>query len=150
MLYNFRKCIYLCIWSIHVFLKKKKREKLKYITQLISLNFTKLHNLYISIQKKFLHVLRCAHSHTFANVPCHDLNIFLYYMPSFSHICITKTFFFPLTVLLQSCSFFPVFFSVVVIVVVVVFLSFIHIRTCMRDKYTHRNSWHLFIRICEK
>lgn len=130
---------------------KKKREKLKYITQLISLNFTKLHNLYISIQKKFLHVLRCAHSHTFANVPCHDLNIFLYYMPSFSHICITKTFFFLLLfpynhVLFFSCIFFCRRYRCCCCF----FLSFIHIRTCMRDKYTHRNSWHLFIRICEK
>lgn len=52
--------------------------KLKYITQLISLNFSKLHNLYISIQEKVFTCFKVCRSlvHIFG-VPCHDLNIFV-------------------------------------------------------------------------
>lgn len=52
--------------------------KLKYITQLISLNFSKLHNLYISIQEKVFTCFKVCRSliHIF-DVPCHDLNIFV-------------------------------------------------------------------------
>lgn len=63
--------------------------KLKYITQLISLNFSKLHNLYISIQEKVFTCFKVCRSliHIFG-VPCHDLNIFVLVCQVF----FTKTF----------------------------------------------------------